>query len=178
MKKLLIIQGSPRKNGNTEFACRYVADRLGGTFEVSFVNLYDLDIHRCTGCRACMKQGCCVITEDDFPALWRKVEETDRIVLAAPVYWYAPPGLMKDFIDRTHTAFRDSGHLSGKTACLITVAADSGFETCETIMASWLGYYGTAVEKKLRLIAREAGDLAKKAANLKQLDELVDSLKD
>ena len=77
MKKVLVIQGSPRRNGNTETACRYLQKGIQPAGDVRLVNLYQLKIRPCLGCRKCMRFGACVISGDDFAGLWERVRRAD-----------------------------------------------------------------------------------------------------
>ena len=64
------------------------------------------------------------------------------MVIGAPVYWDSPPGIMKDFIDRSHGSFKTGNLLlKGKVIYLINVATISGFQTAEAVYQSWLSYY-------------------------------------
>ena len=175
-RSVTIIQGSPRRGGNTERASHYLAERMDGLADLRLVNLYDLRIRRCEGCRRCMTDGVCVIHDDDFPELWEQVRSAAVIVQACPVYWHSPPGIMKDFIDRTHSTYLDNHALEGARAYLVTVAADSGFETCETIMASWITAYGGTLASTARLYARDLGELEGRPENLRTLEQLADGI--
>ena len=168
-----IIQGSPRRRGNTESAVRRLVEHLDGGTEVSLVTLAELRVSRCIGCRRCISEGICAIADDDFPRLWGAIRLTDVIVQACPVYWHSPPGLMKDFIDRTHSTYPDRGYLRGKRAYHLVVAADSGFETCETIMGSWITSYGGKVSGTARLLARDLGELEARPENLRRIEEMA-----
>jgi multimeric flavodoxin WrbA len=174
--KLTMIQGSPRAGGNTERAVRLLSDRLEQRFDVSTVNLYDRHIRRCEGCRRCMVDGVCAIRDDDFPALWAELHASEVVVQACPVYWHSPPGIMKDFVDRTHSTYLDKRSFAGVRAYLLTVAADSGFQTCETVTASWITSYGGKVLGRTRLLARDLGELEDRAQNLRLLEELAASI--
>lgn len=174
--RVAIIQGSPRPKGNTEQAARYLAGKLEAACTVSVMNLPACRVRRCIGCRRCMADGVCAIRDDDFPALWEDILQAKVIVQACPVYWLAPPGIMKDFIDRTHTCYRNRQTLVGKRGYLVTVAADSGFETCEAIMGSWVTAYGCTIEGSARLLARECGDLERRAENLRDLDGMAEAI--
>ena len=176
--KAVIIQGSPREGGNTEFACRHIAKGLQQRFAVSLVNLRALHIRKCLGCQACLRAGNkgCRIDDDDFASLWEQIRESDIVIQAAPVYWYSPPGLMKDFIDRTLSAFRDEKCLAGKKGAIVTVATWDGFEHCEEILAIWAAHYGVDIRTKVRLRAERPGDLEGNAKALSQLDELIEEM--
>ncbi|MDD5596342.1 MAG: flavodoxin family protein [Victivallaceae bacterium] len=176
MDKLLIIQGSPRKKGNTEFCCNYVRERLAAKFEADIINLYDYRIRHCTGCRGCMKKGSCVIQDDDFEFIRKQVFAADIIIQASPVYWYSPPGIMKDFIDRMHGTYICKRPLNGKRGAMITVATEAGFEHTAEILACWLRQYGAEIVENARINACEPGDVAANPANLTELNRLCESL--
>lgn len=178
MEVLTLIQGSPRKNGNTESACRYLKERLSDAFTIDYINLHELNIKRCAGCRRCMEDGICAIRDDDFPGIWEKIKEADVIVQTCPVYWYSPPGIMKDFIDRTHSTYVFHGYFKRNCRAFnVTIAAWEGFETCEKIMSSWVENYGADVIESIRIVACEKGDLAAKSENMNKLDQLISSIR-
>jgi multimeric flavodoxin WrbA len=116
-----------------------------------------------------MKLKDCVIRDDDFHALWRRILATDVIVQLSPVYWLGPPGKHKDLIDRSHAYFASGRVLAGKTGYTVSIAGDSGFESHEAIVESWLRWYGVNVKGRLRVVAREIGDAAASAAAVADL---------
>ncbi|MBE0585994.1 MAG: flavodoxin family protein [Desulfofustis sp.] len=99
--KILVILGSPRKNGNSEIAARTVSDRvqqhLGGSVDV--VRLAKRNIAPCIGCGGCAETGLCVI-KDDMGELYPVLDTADIILLASPTYFYGLSAQTKAFIDR------------------------------------------------------------------------------
>jgi len=75
----------------------------------------------CKGCRECMETGECAIKDDDLDLILDRLMKAHLIVIGAPVYWDSPPGVMKDFIDRTHGFYLDHNRLSGKKVGIISV---------------------------------------------------------
>jgi multimeric flavodoxin WrbA len=73
--------------------------------EVGFIRMADLDIKNCTGCTMCAQSlfmggtGKCVL-KDDLPFVDERFLECDALVLGAPIYVLAPPGLYKTVADR------------------------------------------------------------------------------
>lgn len=174
------ISGSPRKDGNTEEAVKYALELLGKgrANQTNFLRVYDYDIKSCLGCRDCMEKMKCVIDEDEFSFLWDELTKASVAIIGAPVYWYAPPGKMKDFIDRTHGYYACPNNRLAKTkVCIITVAADSGFEEQETIMRSWLRYYGAEIVDMARIYAREKNDLINRRSELAKIESMIEKLK-
>ena len=175
---ILGLSGSPRRDGNTDLlvreALRLLAQRTGAAAE--FVRVADCRIEPCRGCRACMALGHCIIEGDDFERVMAKLRAADLLVLGAPVYWLGPPGVMKNFIDRTHGTYRDHSLLRGKRAALISVATDSGFEPHEAVMASWLRVYGAEVAGSIRVLACEKGEVLQRPDEFGKVRQLVDRL--
>ena len=98
---VLFVLGSPRKLGNTESLARIVAERvedLGHT--VAFLHLARKKILSCQGCGGCEKTGICVITHDDMGEIYQAVDESDRLVVVSPVYFYGVTAQTKSVIDR------------------------------------------------------------------------------
>ena len=113
-KKILIVTGSPRKQGNTNTIAGWVADaaREAGA-EVRLVNAATLK-YKTGGCMACM--GCqeseeyrCVI-KDEASDIIASIPEYDVLVLASPVYFFSVTAQIKPFIDRMYclTKFSDT----------------------------------------------------------------------
>lgn len=173
----ILLACSPRKEGNTDTAAEIVRNALaeqGAAAET--VALHDYDIQRCRGCLGCQLGKPCPIT-DDFPALWERVKLVQTLVLFIPVYWCAPPGLMKDFIDRTVTAFQEGGVLAGKTVHLVSIAQSAGFDPQEKMVSQWISWLGgPPLKSKLRLIAFHSGELAGNANAARKLKKLAESI--
>jgi multimeric flavodoxin WrbA len=176
--KVLAISGSPRRDGNTDDALKVTLDELEGRIQdldVEFLHITDYRIEHCRGCRHCMTHIECVIRDDDLNLLVSKMHDADLVILGAPVYWWGPPGVFKDFIDRTHGFYPDERRFYGKRVAVITVAAQSGFPSHEKTM-SWLEHYGAEYVGWLRLFARENGELLQKPGQLKKLTAFANEL--
>ena len=132
--KVLGISGSPRKEGNTDHAVRAALKIIGDErpdAEVEFLRMADYSLEYCRGCRHCMTHVECAIEGDDFGLLVGKMHTSDPIILGALVYWWSPPGVLKDFIDRTHAFYPDDKRFEVKKVAVITVAAQSSFSSHE-----------------------------------------------
>ena len=109
-QKVLIINGSPRKNGNCSCLIQTLAEGVnenGGISEI--INLQELKIAPCNACDACRKnknKGC--IIEDDMIPLYSKVAQADAIVFASPTYWANISAQTKLFIDKNFLIFHIS----------------------------------------------------------------------
>lgn len=100
MKKVLALMGSPRKGKNTDELLDYLlAGIQESSYEINKVYLIDKKINPCTGCDYCGKvEGC--VSKDDMNSIYEGFDESDIIILAAPIYFNSVNGLTKNMIDR------------------------------------------------------------------------------
>jgi multimeric flavodoxin WrbA len=129
-QKILIINGSPRRKGNSAVLAEQLAEgaRAEGA-EVETVLLQDLDIAPCDGCDACRRSGGVCHIDDDMQALYPKVREADALVLAGPVYFFTVTAQTKLFMDRCYSIVRDGDNaLAGKrVGILLTYGGNDAF---------------------------------------------------
>lgn len=98
--KVLIINGSPRKDGNTAIAIRemeQVFQQKG--VEVETVQIGNQDVRGCIACGSCAKNGKCVFY-DVVNELAPKFEEADGLVVASPVYYASANATLIACLDR------------------------------------------------------------------------------
>ncbi len=100
-KKILVLTGSPRRNGNT-FAMvdSFTKEAEAKGHDVKRIDCAFMKVGGCTACSACYKSGkpCC--QDDDFNKIADDILDADAIMFAAPVYWYTWPAQIKAVIDR------------------------------------------------------------------------------
>ena len=99
---ILILQGSPRANGNTAWMaeeCRKAAEAAG--YEVTLVDVAHKKIAGCLACEYChtVGGGKCV-QKDDMQELYPKLAEADMILIASPIYYWGFSGQMESVITR------------------------------------------------------------------------------
>lgn len=130
MKKLIIVIGSPRKNGNSAYLAELAADAARSTgASVEVVHLATLsNLKPCASCYACSKSrdaGC--VIRDDLTAVIEKLKTQDALLLVCPVYWFSFSAQMKMFIDRAFFSLKDPAGphiLKGKEMGLILSYGD------------------------------------------------------
>lgn len=101
-KKILILEGSPRKNGNTDLMAQEFA--VGATeagHKVEKIYIKDKTIKGCLGCGACQRNGGSCVQKDDMTEIYEKIAAADAVVFACPVYFYSWTSQIKTVIDRT-----------------------------------------------------------------------------
>ena len=131
MNKILILNGSPRKKGNTAILVEELTNILEESDdEVTIFQLNDLKINPCQGCFWCYKDFPLKCVQDDvMNTLYPTVLDSDIIVFASPVYWFNYSGQLKLFIDRLVALHVKGGHaLDGKKFASVFVYGDSSVE--------------------------------------------------
>jgi multimeric flavodoxin WrbA len=138
---LVIIQGSPRPDGNcgilTGWAFEAAKD-AGRTSRVIYP--HDLDIHCCIGCYQCYNTGTCVF-DDDMGSIIDAVRGARLLIVCSPVYTNTVPAGLKLVIDRMqayHAERTLSGGRYGQAGILFSVAGRKGGDnfTCVTKVIS------------------------------------------
>ncbi|MEM0343879.1 MAG: flavodoxin family protein [Thermoplasmata archaeon] len=119
--KVLAINGSPRRGGNTAAMIDAATDELRAAgIEVEVVSLADHDVKPCTGCERCAKQPWDCPIEDDALPLLRKMVEADGVLMGSPVYCGGVTAQLKALMDRSIVPYQ-AGELKGKVAGAIAV---------------------------------------------------------
>ncbi len=122
MNKILFLNGSPRKRGNTRILSDLLIDKLDkDKFDCETVFLYDYDIKPCADCRACKKGGFKCIMQDGMLELCEKIEDADFLIIGTPIYWLGPTAMTKLMLDRFRPYY-SSKRLKNKKVALILPA--------------------------------------------------------
>ena len=144
-KRIIILNGSPRKTGNTaaltaEFARG--AREAGHTVTEFFLD--GMNIHGCKGCFGGGKDpGHPCVQRDDMEKIYPAYQEADVVVLATPLYYWSVSGQLKCAFDRLFAVAEcDPDYRNPKKECVLLMAAEGhGFE--ETL------YWDDRLEKHL-----------------------------
>jgi multimeric flavodoxin WrbA len=136
--KVIAINGSPNKEGNTFHALSILGNELtqqGIDFEI--VQVGHKMIHGCLGCAKCAvnRDEQCSIKTDDVNAWIQQIKTADGLILAAPVYYSGIPGTMKSFLDRAFfVAGVNNGLFRHKVAAaLVAVRRSGGSSTFDSL---------------------------------------------
>ena len=98
--KVLLINGSPKANGNTARAISELESVFkANEVDTEIIHIGNNDIRGCTACLSCYKGGKCVI-DDVVNEVAKKFEECDGMVVASPVYYASANGTLISFLDR------------------------------------------------------------------------------
>lgn len=101
MKKVLIVNSSPRDNGICSTFSTHLKDMLDkNSIPCTLINLKDYNIEFCTGCFNCDETGECVIDDDFTNIIAKEVVDSQIIIWASPNYCRLMSSRMKLFIER------------------------------------------------------------------------------
>ena len=119
-KKIFVITGSPRKDGNS-FAMTdafiKAAEEKGHTvvrFDAAMKN-----VGGCHACETCFKSGKACSYDDDFNTIAPDIIDADAVVFTMPVYWYSIPAQIKGVIDKLFSLVIGGKDIAGKKCALI-----------------------------------------------------------
>ena len=128
--KVLIINGSPRANGNTSVALeemKKIFDAEG--IETETVQVGNKDVRGCIACGRCAELGKCVF-DDIVNELAPKFEEADGLVVASPVYYASANATLIAVLDRLFysTHFSKTMKVGASVVCARRGGCSSTFD--------------------------------------------------
>lgn len=122
--KILVLTGSPRKNGNSNtLANHFIKGAEEAGHKVMRFDAAFKSVHPCTGCNSCGMNGPCIF-KDDFEFVRQHIVEADMVVFATPMYYFGISTQLKAVIDRFY-AINGQLHRPKKVALLMTYADNS-----------------------------------------------------
>lgn len=102
-KNILVITGSPRKNGNSDLlADAFIQGAAESGHTVNKFEAARQTIHGCTACDTCWSKGTACTFKDGFSKLEPLLEAADVVVFASPLYWSSVPAQLKAVIDKLY----------------------------------------------------------------------------
>lgn len=165
-KKIVVITGSPRKNGNsfamTDSFIR-AAESRGHT--VTRFDAAMMKIGGCRACETCFKTGKACSFDDDFNIIAPAILDADVIVFTMPVYWYSIPAQIKGVIDRMYSLVVGGKDIAGKACALIACCEEDDLSVLDGVR---IPVERTAALNKWKMVGKvlipgvlNPGDIAK-----------------
>ncbi len=139
MKKILVIQGGGRPDGNTaRLAASFCRGLRDAGHEAEIISLNRAEVKGCLGCNACRYGKPCVL-KDDFGMIAEKLRQADCLALASPLYFWTISARLKALIERFYSLaqpdpappFGRYERYPTKDCVLLMTAADDLFWTFE-----------------------------------------------
>lgn len=181
--KILAINGSPRKNGNTALLINEMFRLFEAEgIETEMIQLGNKPVHGCTACAKCKdeKDGKCHIKNDHLNLCIEKMIEADGIIIGSPVYFADVTTEIKALIDVAGYATRAGGHLLKRKvgASVIAVRRGGALHAFETINNFFLinqmivpgsSYWNFAV-------GRDPGDVLNDSEGMQTIHTLAENM--
>ena len=122
MKNILILNGSPRRNGRTNKLVNSFIKGAEVNNEIIQFHIYDMDIKGCKGCESCRRNGHC-IQKDDMDQIYEAFRNADVVVFASPVYFWTITGPLKTVTDRLYAILTSKGYGEFRKESLLIMTA-------------------------------------------------------
>ena len=133
-KKIVVITGSPRKNGNS-FAMTEAfikaAEEKGHS--VKRFDAATMNLGGCHACETCYKTEKACSFDDDFNLIAPFISEADVVVFSMPVYWYSIPSQIKAVIDKLYSFCVAGKDIAGKECMLIACCEEDDMSVLDGV---------------------------------------------
>lgn len=141
MKKIFVLNGSRRKNGNTASFIKKITEKFDkSSYEIEFAFPQDYNITFCDGDERCFIDLNHNL-EDDLEKLQNKILESDVLIIGSPVYVHSMSSDLKLFIERSawwaHTL-----RLGGKPVVVISTCGSNGLKTVTEPLSEIMTFMG------------------------------------
>jgi len=171
---ILVVNGSPRKQGNTSHALAAVMKGLEKAgHKMELIRAYDLNLKPCIACNGCKRNGGKCVLPDDSAAMMEKVSAADMILFGTPVYWWGVTAQIKLFLDKFYS--KDSFHDRKKKLGVIATGEaelnDPQYRLIREQFECICNFLGWDFVLKEFNSAADPDDLAKNADRLAELEK-------
>lgn len=141
--KVLLINGSPRANGNTALALKEMAEVFAAEgVEAEIIHIGNKGIRGCIACGSCKKNGKCVF-DDAVNEVAPKFEAADGIVIASPVYYANANATLMAFMQRLF--YSTSFDKTMKVGASVCIARRGGCSATYDEMNKFFGISGMPI---------------------------------
>ncbi len=159
MKKIIAIIGSPRKKYTYQIVQEFehVLNDIE-KIQFEYILLKDMKINNCKGCFSCLIKGeeFCP-AKDEILAIRKKMQESDGVIFAVPVYSIQVPGIMKTFYDRLAFIFHRPEFFGKSAIGIVTQGAYGGKSTLKYI-EEVSKFWGFNTVKGIKIMTSEKPD--------------------
>ena len=133
-KKIVVITGSPRRNGNS-FAMTdaFIQAAKANGHEVTRFDAAMKSVGGCRACETCFKSGKACSFDDDFNTIAPAILEADAVVFTMPVYWYSIPAQLKGVIDKLFSFVVGGKDIAGKECAMIVCCEEEDLSVMDGV---------------------------------------------
>lgn len=174
--KILVVTGSPRKQGNTEIMAEvFAAVAVTAGHQVTLRKLSGLAVHPCRACEYCFKHDGVCVQKDDMNGLLQELEQADVLVLASPIYWFDVSAQLKCFVDRMYAHNRKGFHVQS-VAMLLNSASKDVYAAAEAQLKDIAAYLKWENKGAVKISGMQAKGDMKDAADLEKVRAFAQGL--
>lgn len=176
--KVLLINGSPKTNGNTAFALNQMAEVFSTQgIETEVLQIGSQLIRGCIGCGSCYKTQKCVF-EDLVNETAARLDSYDGIVVGSPVYYASPNGTLLSFLDRL---FYSTGHIDKrmKVGAAVVCARRGGCTAAMDVLNKYFTISGMPVASSTywnQIHGAKPGEAAMDAEGIRTMRNLAKNM--
>jgi len=181
--KILLISGSPRKNGNTETLLNHASNFLENKkCEIFKFYVSENKVNPCQACDSCLTNNVCKVN-DDMNKLYDFYKKCDGLIIGTPVYYRNVSAQLKSIFDRTY-ATKNIKPLSKKIGGAISIGRGTGSGQCFalSIIYNFLLSSGViCIPGELNGVSASAdkpGEIINQENRLKQVEILCENMLD
>lgn len=173
---ILVVTGSPRKNGNTEImAEEFAKSAIEAGHNVLVKKLSEKKVNPCIACEYCFTHDSVCVQNDDMNEMLKDLDQADMLVLASPIYWFDVSAQTKCFIDRMYAFAKKGFHLKS-IAMLLNSGADGVYDAAEAQLKSIASYLKWEIKGIIKVPNLRKKGAIKDAKELEQLRDFAKSL--
>ncbi len=176
--KILVLNGSPRLDGNTRTALNAITKGINESCTEALIEIYDISEHKlscCINCDGCKSNGGNCVLPDETADIINKMYEADGIIFGSPVYWWGVSAQLKMVIDKMYSKGEQFKKQQKKIG-LVTVGGDelsaSQYRMISEQMECICEYLGWDLIFSYPISAYEKNDLLNNRDELIKLNDL------
>ncbi len=128
--KLVILNGSPQKNGTVARMLQLITNNVNPEYELKWIDVYDLKMMPCQGCMKCRSTKACCLPQDDAHLAGETISQADALLIGTPTHWGNMSTQLKLLFDRNVFQFMNKNVKGmpvplqkGKKAVIVTACS-------------------------------------------------------
>lgn len=161
---IIILNGSPRHNGNTNSVIEVLKETLSKNHEVENLDVCQMKLSGCYACDGCKRNSGHCVCADDSDLVIQKIVKADAVIFATPVYWWGVSSQLKMVIDKFYSQDSQFKTMSKKIG-IIAIGAneldDPQYRLIHDQFSCIGEYLGWDVSFSLSFSAYEPGEILK-----------------
>jgi multimeric flavodoxin WrbA len=116
---ILLINGSPRKRGNTEImADAFLEGARGSGNTATMINLSETKVNPCNDCEYCFVHDGTCVQQDGMTQIYAALDKAGMVVFVSPIYYFCMTAQIEAVIDRLYARLKTGYHVTNSALLL------------------------------------------------------------